>query len=367
MPKVDIKAEVKSVNLALKADCYRVAIQLRGKRLSLVATLPPKPNSSKRNPHQQRIALKLGATMAGLRRAKAKAILLADQLDRDKFAWAEWINIPEDEPEIKTCGYWIDKFKAHVWSNLSSDKEYQWNRRYLYCGFNKLPLDKPLTADVLIAAALTKPENKKAARDRACLQLQQLAKFADVDVDLRPYKVGYSLADVTPKTIPNDEQIQDIIENIKNPKWRYLFSLMAVYGLRNHEAFLCTLEDRDGVLIANIPDDTKTGFHLAYPHPVKWVDRWLMSDRILPKFKVRDNSDYGKKASRYWKRHTDAPDTPYSLRHAYAIRCHTAGVQVAIAASWMGHSPTMHLKTYQRWISETAHRKAWQQLQQPSE
>ena len=363
MSKTNIKAEVKSANLALKADSYRVAIQLRGQRLSLVATLPAKPDNTKRKPHQQRIALKLGATMAGLRRAKAKAILLADQLDRDKFDWAEWIDIHEDEPEAQTCGYWLEKFKAHVWPTLSGNKEYKWKKRYLYFGFNKLPLDEELTANVLIAAVLTKSESQKAARDRTCIQLQQLADFAKIEVNLHHYKVGYSPADVLPRDIPSDLEIETIIDSIKNPQWRYVFALMATYGLRDLEAFLCTVENRDNLLVASIPDETKTGFHLAYPHQARWVDRWLVGNQTLPNITVKANQDYGARASDYWRR-LKAPDSPYSLRHAYAIRCHAAGVQVAIAASWMGHSPAMHLKTYQRWISEAAHRKAWHQLQQ---
>lgn len=362
MPKNNIEAEVKSANLTLKADGYRVAIQLRGKRLSLVATLPPKPNSAKQKPHQQRIALKLGATMIGLRRAKVKAILLADQLDRDKFDWVEWLDIPEDEPEVRTCKDWLDKFKAHVWPDLPEDKEFNWTKRYLYFGFNKLPLDQPLTADALIAAVLTKPETNKAARDRACFQLQRFANFAGIEVDLKRYKTGYSPADVDPKIIPSDDDIQNTIDNIKNTQWRYIFALMATYGLRDHEAFHCTIEDRDGVLVANIPNNTKTGHHIAYPHKAEWAERWLRGKHSPPKITVRANEQYGGYAATQW-RQIKAPGTPYSLRHAYAIRCHFAGVPVAVAANWMGHSPEMHLKTYQRWISEKVSREAWEQIQ----
>ena len=141
---------------------------------------------------------------------------------------------------------------------------------------------------------------------------------------------------------------------------------MAVYGLRDHEAFLCNLEERNGVLVAVVPDHTKTGKHIAYPHPAKWVELWLVDECEVPSVKAKANSDYGASTAEYWRR-IKAPSTPYSLRHAYAIRCHAEGVRVAIAASWMGHSPEMHLKTYQRWISETIHREAWQQLQPKSE
>ncbi|NJN21066.1 MAG: hypothetical protein HC812_07610 [Leptolyngbya sp. RL_3_1] len=137
---------------------------------------------------------------------------------------------------------------------------------------------------------------------------------------------------------------------------------MATYGLRNHEAFLCTLEARDGVTVAIIPDDTKTGHHIAYPHPAHWVELWLIGTLTRPKLTVRANEEYGAKTAANW-RERRLPGTPYALRHAYAIRCHAAGVKVAIAAAWMGHSPDMHLKTYQKWISESVHRQAWRELQ----
>ena len=366
MAKLNIEVEVRSVNRWLKAECHRVSIQVRGKRLSLVATLPPKPDSSKRKAHQQRIPLKLTASRLGLRRARAKAILLSDQIDRDKFDWADWIPLPSDEPEIKTCGYWLSKFKAHIWPDLPEDKEFNWTKRFLYFGLNKLPLDSPLTPEVLITAVLTKKATHKAARDRTCDRLQQFANFAGIEIDLKPFKTGYSLADVAPKDPLNDVEIEKTISSISNPNWRYVFALMAVYGLRDHEAFLCKLECRGDAVVAIIPDDTKTGYHVAYPHPSLWVDLWLMGERTVPKITTKANENYGTNAAAYWRK-IKAPGTPYSLRHAYAIRCHTQGVKVAIAAAWMGHSPEMHLRTYQRWISEIIHQEAWEQLQAKSE
>jgi integrase len=362
MGQIDIAAEVRSLNRALKADGHRVAVQARGNRLYLVATLPTKPTSTKRKPHQQRIALHLGASRMGLRRAKAMAILLADQLDRDRFDWGEWTALPGEKPENQTCADWLEAFRQHVWPNLPEDKAQNWTKRYLYFGLNKLPPGQPLTPEALTAAVLTKSPERKAARDRACQRLQELADFAGVSVDLSIFQVGYSPADVVPKVTPNDIEIEDTISKIPHSRWRIVFALMAIYGLRDHEAFLCTLERREGVVVAIVPENTKTGYHVAYPHPVHWVDLWLRGDCTVPQLKARINSDYGSDAAAYWRR-LKAPGTPYSLRHAYAIRCHAAGVPVAIAAAWMGHSPAIHLKTYQRWITATVHQQAWQALQ----
>lgn len=364
MAKVDIQAEVQAVNLALKADCYRVAIQARGKKLSLVATLPPQPGSTKHKPHQQRISLKLGATLAGLRRAKAKAILLADQLDRDKFTWDDWIDTSNNEPEVKTCGYWMDRLKATLWTDRpQKERDRQWKRQWLYFGLNKLPRDQPLTEEVLIGAALSTPIEKKRMRDLTVGKLSQFAKFADIAVDLSPYRAGYSPKDAKPKKIPSDDQIQNIIDEISNPGWKTIFALMACYGLRNHEAFHCRLELRDGIVVAQIPGNTKTGPRVAYPHPARWVSRWLSSWAKLqrPAITYTVNSDLGDAIGRYW-RDKKAPGVPYDLRHAFAIRCHRDNVPVSIAAAWMGHSPKEHLQTYQRWISETVSRQEWGKL-----
>lgn len=359
--KVDIEAEVRAVNLALKADCYSVAIRIRGKKLVLVATLPPKFGSTKRKPYQQRIPTKQGSTRRGLKRAKVQALILGDQLERDMFSWDYWINVPADDPIPETCGYWLAKFKAHVWPKLPEDKEFNWRKRFLYFGFNKLPLDAPLTPELLIEAALTKPESKKAARDKTCARLQRLADFAGIDVNLSYYKAGYSAADTTPRNIPPDPEIERLIDSIKDPHWQYVFALMATYGLRNHEAFLCKLQDKSGVIVANVPPGTKTGQRIAYPHPKEWVERWNLLQGQPPQINVRAPQEYGQKASEHWRK-LKAPGTPYGLRHAYAIRCHYAGAAVAIAAKWMGHSPETHLRIYQRWISETLSREAWGNL-----
>lgn len=362
MPKPNIEAEARLINLALKADCHRVAIQVRGKMLSLVATLPPRPGSRRTTPHQQRIPLKIGATAKGLSRARKKAVLLSAQMDEGKFTWEEWIEIALVEVDEETCGYWLEKFKAHVLPRLGGDKEYRWKKQFLYFGFNRLPIDKPLTPSVIIQAVLTK--DKPAARDRTVSTFQRFAKFAGVDVDLTPFKVGHSPKE---RTIPDDDVVQRTIDGISDPQWRQVFALMAIYGLRNHEAFLAQLEQRQtakgSLTVAVVPDEAKTGHHVAFPHKDEWVERWAVASGVVPDLTVMDNQIYGTKSSEWWRDNVTREFTAYALRHAYAIRCHLAGIGVAIAAKCMGHSPEMHLKTYQRWLGETAQLKAWESLQ----
>jgi integrase len=42
---------------------------------------------------------------------------------------------------------------------------------------------------------------------------------------------------------------------------------------------------------------------------------------------------------------------PYSFRHSYSLRCHRLGIDAGSAASSMGHSLEVHLRSYP-WASE---------------
>jgi hypothetical protein len=37
--------------------------------------------------------------------------------------------------------------------------------------------------------------------------------------------------------LPSDEVIVEWYDRIPNPTWRYVYGIMATYGLRNHEVF----------------------------------------------------------------------------------------------------------------------------------
>jgi hypothetical protein len=66
-----ISKTIAEANARLKS--LKITIVQRGDRLSLQATLPPKPNSDKDKWYQQRISLELRANIDGIRFAEAKA------------------------------------------------------------------------------------------------------------------------------------------------------------------------------------------------------------------------------------------------------------------------------------------------------
>jgi integrase len=355
MIKPEFKSAVATVNARLRVDLVRVRIEVRGDRLAAQATLPPRPGSAKSAPHQQRISLGLPANAMGLRRAERLARLIGAQLVEGKFTWTEWLkDAPGDASDGETTAAdLIESFRQHT-----SLPPLLWRERYLYFGLNKIPGDRPLTPELIIAAALTKEPDTR-ARQVACERLGQFAKFAGVPVDLSPFVGNYGRGKVQPRDLPSDDEIESVLSSIANPQWRSVFWCMAVFGCRDHEVFFSQLEPIGDAMALHVLEG-KTGPRFpVMPMPARWLENVDLAN--LPKLaQFPHHTQYGKRCAQAWRRQTDGvPWSSYGLRHAFAIRCHRAGVPVAIAAKWMGHSQQIHMATYTRWISQDAHLEEW--------
>ena len=57
-------------------------------------------------------------------------------------------------------------------------------------------------------------------------------------------------------------------------------------------------------------------------------------------------------------RRYDLPITPYDLRHAWAVRTIHVGLPDTVAARMMGHSVTIHTRTYHHWITRRDQQQA---------
>ena len=65
---MNIQAKLNQANGRLRSGKIGVRIEVRGDRLYLRATFPPKPGSTKQQPCQQRLALGFHANPSGFRR-----------------------------------------------------------------------------------------------------------------------------------------------------------------------------------------------------------------------------------------------------------------------------------------------------------
>ena len=354
---------IESINQALVNAGMPVTLEATKKRgsLRLRATFPPKPGSDRKAPHQQRLSLNTYDTPEGLEYAKAEAFKVGAQLLRHEFEWPE----TEQAPVELTVDYWVNKFKQQ-WTETQTGEaaaiDKRWRENYWYPCFKHLDPARKLTSAYLnrVAGGQWKPNSR--AKQKGVQLLGRLADMAGVDFDADQHKSGYNPSKVK-REIPADDQIESVIDKIKNRRWQWVAGMMATYGLRDHEVFVCEIEYRTIgdrlVLVALVPEETKTGARPALPLPESWVHRWRLDEMNKPNVTAVINKDYGDRTSTQFQR-MKMPFTPYALRHAWNIRAAlVAGLPTAVAAQLSGHDPGTNLKVYQRHIGEARAAEAW--------
>ncbi len=135
--------------------------------------------------------------------------------------------------------------------------------------------------------------------------------------------------------------------------------MMATFGLRPHECFLCEFVDRYTVRVF---DETKTGYHVTRAIPPEWAEQWNLIEVKRPNVTAHRPSDYGDRNKHQFARYK-IPFPAYNLRHAYAIRGSiTEGLPVSSMASMMGHSPAVHQKQYHHWLTDATNQEVYDRM-----
>jgi integrase len=347
--------DLMQVNDRLKATDIPVRVVLKGRKLALRATLPNKPEHGVGR-KQYDISLKIPRTKTGLKTAENEARQLGKLIAEKKFDWA--LYLPPPEPEVKTIGQWIEALKPHYFATQKQRRngrgisEATWETEWRST-FRKLPQSVPLTEGLLLAAVRSTGEGT-ASREKTCQRLQHLANFAGIQIDLSLYAGGYESA---PRDIPEDNLILEWHDLIPNPDWRWVYGMMATFGLRPHECFDCKFLDP---LTIQVGTQTKTGGRRSKAIPPEWVDRWKLVEGGPPPGKGRTPKARGASVNKQFRRY-DVPMQPYDLRHAFAIRTSVVnGIPHATAAKWMGHSVATHERVYQKWLNDDTNEAIYQ-------
>lgn len=345
------------INDRLKAGKTGVRVLQRGDRLYLVATLPPKPGSGKDRSFQQQISLGIRANRWGLAEAEGLALELAADLARDRFDWGDWVRARNSQPLGETCQDWLERYWRYINESVltgsQESKDYLWRKRY-YCYLQRLPMAEKLTTEAVITA-LSYYSPSSRSRQVAAAVLDKFAKWCGVTCDLKDYRGNYNPSNIL-RIIPSDAEIVAAVSAVPNLKWRRVLALMAVYGLRNHECWGCSLEwvevPNFGEILRCSVQGGKTGSRSALPLPPDWVELWgLGDDQPLPVLKVRSNEQYGEKSSSAIREY-GIGFPPYSLRHSYALRGTVRyKLPIPVMASMMGHSPELHLRIYNKHLT----------------
>ncbi|MBD2088890.1 site-specific integrase [Microcoleus sp. FACHB-1515] len=351
---MEISGKIAQANGRLKSGRVGVRIEQIGEKLYLQATLPPRPTSRKTKPHQQRISLGVGAHPAGVKLAENEARIVGALLDAGKFEWTPYLK-GKFKP-AQSVGEWVERFEAAHRSKMAA---VTWRSDYQEV-FNSLPIDRPLTVELLQKAIEATPENTRTRR-RWCLTLGRLAKFAGLECDFKLLQGSYSASRVDPRELPTDEQIVEWFGKIQNPAWRWVYGAIATYGLRNHEAFfLDAAALEQGGWMVRVTEG-KTGSHDVWPCYPEWVEQFDLRRKLLPDVNGADHAAYGQRVTQYFSR-ISLPFTALDLRHCWARRTLEFGLPVELAARQMGHSVEVHTNTYHRWLSADVHERAFRSL-----
>ncbi|MDB9372794.1 hypothetical protein BDGGKGIB_03820 [Nodularia sphaerocarpa UHCC 0038] len=352
-----IDQRIREANGRLRANNWGISIERVGDRLSLRGIMPPKPHSKQGKHHQQRISI-APANAEGVKLAESEAKKLAIRLDAKTFTWDDYIKT--DQPPV-LIGEWLLKFEADYFNRRQRNfkSESTWRKDYIEV-FQHLPRSEVLTADLLQKIVLTsKPDTR--TRKRFCLILGVLAKFANLEgFDPRNYSGNYTPKSRKPRDLPNDFMIADWYFNIKNHKWRWIYGMLATYGLRNHEVFFLDLEQlRAGNQVISVLQG-KTGYRQIWPYHPEWFTMFDLKSVKIPDINLsRSNSAIGNTVSQHFGRNQKLPFTVYDLRHRWAIRTLEYGLDVSLAAQQMGHSLSVHSNIYHYWISNAVHQRAF--------
>ncbi|MBF2072507.1 MAG: site-specific integrase [Synechococcales cyanobacterium C42_A2020_086] len=370
-------AHLAQVNQRLKAAQLGFQIEQRGRKLSLRGTLPPRPGSPRLRSHQQRISLNLPATLAGLKQAEQEAKIIAAQLIQNTFDWRPYLPVAGGgRLHQMDLSQKLHAFQLHFFAEASKTRSLASVRTTWDAAYE--PYLRKLTrvaqsrgqlslAEAIYATVQSFPADSR-SRQICCTTLKALAEFLHLDlpIDLKTFWGTYSPSKTQFRELPSDQEIVAVYEQIPNPAWRFVYGMMATYGLRNHEVFFVDyrqLEQGDPDAMIEVLDTTKTGAHQVWPFYPEWVEHFQLRHPQLPPITTdltrTTLRQIGQQVTRQFRRY-QVPFSPYGLRHAWAVRTIHFGLPDAVAARMMGHSVTIHTRTYHRWLTRRDQQQAVQ-------
>ncbi len=345
-------------------------IEHRGEKLGLRGRLPPKPNSHRLIPHQQRLSLGLPATLTGLRQAEQTATEIALLLLQNRFDWQPYLSPIRYLGPDAAISEQLLAFQAHFFQQQQTiGQRSTWETAYLpyFRKLQALAHARPhLSLAELIYATIDTTRPHSRSRQACCTALQALSKFLEVPLPrpLAELAGHYSPNRTQRRELPSDAEILHFYGQIPNPAWRFVYGIMATYGLRNHEVFFCDylgLSDGEPEAVIEVLETTKTGGHQVWPFHPEWVETLNLRNIQLPQITTdlakTTLQRIGQRVTQQFRRY-QIPFNPYDLRHAWAVRTIHVGLPDTVSARMMGHSVSIHTRTYHRWITRRDQQQA---------
>jgi integrase len=362
-------------------------IERRGERLGLRGPLPGRGEATGFT--MQRISLGLPASEAGLAEAGRQLRQVLAELQRQQFDWQRWgrpsrpaANGGPDPGAARPCSgleQQLERFEAAFFADPARRRNPAGSRTTwtaAYRPYLRRLVRTASTGDAqratptLLDQVLESYPLGSRSRQQCGTALAALAQHLELPLpaDWRQRATGYGLHRAQFRQLPSDGQILQLLEQIPNPAWRLAYGLMATYGLRNHEVFFCDLSALapGGDRVIRVLPTSKTGEHQVWPFQPEWVEQFGLErlgrdPRLLPPVRTDLSrttlQQVGRRVAEQFRRYA-LPITPYDLRHAWAVRTIHIGLPDTVAARMMGHSVTIHTRTYHHWITRRDQQQA---------
>ncbi|MBC8169389.1 MAG: site-specific integrase [Synechococcus sp.] len=383
---MNFNTAIVAANTALAEQGCGLRVERRGQKLNLRGRLPcrQQPNQWK----TQRLSLGLLADLNGLKEAERIVQLVELQLQRQLFAWDQWLpkqkiqqyNTPQGESTSVThpLDRDLETFKTAFFADprrrrSPAGSRTTWSGAYqpYLRRLKALALEQHslLTPDLLLLTLNSYPDGSR-SRQQCSTALGALARHQNLPLPdaWRAEAGGYGLHRARFRQLPSDPQILEAMLRIPNPGWRLVYGLMATYGLRNHEVFFTDVSALavGGDRVIRVLPTTKTGEHQVWPFHPEWVDRFNLTHLasnaaalppVCTDLRHTTLQQVGRRVAEQFRRY-DVPLTPYDLRHAWAVRTIHIGLPDTVAARMMGHSVAIHTRTYHHWITRRDQQQA---------
>jgi hypothetical protein len=352
MEKLDLNRRSRSMDLK-KAnhglDKVRIVERPGYKNLYLRAFLPAKDGSGI---SRQLINTDCRVNGAGLTKAKALAKRLDSELTLGTFEWSAWGYVPK--VESGTIEAFLEQKRSQI-SESSIKTQYEAVLKWIDT--------KEITTEYLVKLIRERSKDHSKNRKTYTMVLTQLARY--LGLDDRPIKAiagKYRPRPIDSSELPSDSRIVEIWESIGD-SWKWIYGMMATYGLRPHETFKVDVSTENDQLIARVRNDTKTGSRIVLPLPNDWTKLFNLETIVYPDIILegRDNRRLSERISLKF-REKRVPHTPKALRHAYSCRGARLGIGPDVMARLMGHSVTVHCSTYQNALALEAYQEIFKKL-----
>jgi integrase len=288
-------------------------------------------------------------------KAEELAKKLGTQLNLNEFRWDDWI----ETKRCTTVGDYVQALEEEFWEK--NDRAVPAHHETWRVGYwsllKSLPLEKPLTP-VLLEEWIPDKKTSVSRREHYVTCARWLARIAGIEIDVSNIPRSRP---VNKRTLPSDDRIIEIYHSIDNPAYKWVFGMMAAYGLRDHEIFGLDISEYPEILIRR---SAKEGARLTIPlwlEPEPWdLSNYTLPDRWAAAIGPQDwnsptvsNSWLGAKVCRIFTKKENRKQVSrwgihaYDLRHCFARRAKIMGLGEWESAKLMGHSESIHRRTYQ--------------------